>query len=232
MSVKRRIFTRQRWKRAVRRTLVAVVLGSALLFGFMPREAAPAVYPMLFGTKEIRSTDLRPFPKWTGLLDRYFKERDLPDGKCDSVKFNKCHLDEWKPLLAKIESEPKKRQIELINRQMNAAPYITDIRNYGVDDYWATPKQFLYRDGDCEDYAIVKYMSLRALGFTPDDMRLVVLQDNNLRIAHAVLVTYIDGTAFVLDNQIKQLVEHSRIRHYSPYYSINETAWWLHKKAK
>ncbi len=117
---------------------------------------------------------------------------------------------------------------------MNEAPYITDIRNYGVDDYWATPKQFLDRDrdGDCEDYAIAKYMSLRSLGYTPADIRLVVLQDNNLRIAHAVLVAYVDGTAFVLDNQIKQVVEHSRIRHYSPYYSINESGWWLHKKLR
>ncbi|MSO74947.1 MAG: hypothetical protein EXQ99_07390 [Alphaproteobacteria bacterium] len=108
---------------------------------------------------------------------------------------------------------------------MNEAPYITDIRNYGVDDYWATPKQFLYRDGDCEDYAIAKYMSFRSLGYTPDDLRLVVLQDNNLHITHAVLVTYLDGSTLVLDNQIKQVVEHSRIRHYSLYYSINETGW-------
>lgn len=187
---------------------------------------------MLFGTKEIRSENLRPFPKWTGLLDRYFKERDLSDGTCDSAKFNRCHLAEWKAFLIKIKGEPRQRQIEMINRRMNETPYITDIRNYGVDDYWATPKQFLYRNGDCEDYAIAKYISLRSLGVTPDDLRVVVLQDNNLRIAHAVLVAYVDGTALVLDNQSKQVVEQSRIRHYSPYYSINETAWWLHKKVK
>ncbi|MSO74563.1 MAG: hypothetical protein EXQ99_05365, partial [Alphaproteobacteria bacterium] len=89
----------------------------------------------------------------------------------------------------------------------------------------------LYRDGDCEDYAIAKYMSFRSLGYTPDDLRLVVLQDNNLHITHAVLVTYLDGRTLVLDNQIKQVVEHSRICHYSLYYSINETGWWLHKRA-
>lgn len=230
--MKRRIFTRQRRRRSTKRTVVALVLGFALLFAFMPREAKPAVFPKLFGTTEVRSDDLRPFPKWTGVLGRYFKERDVPDGKCDSAKFNKCHLAEWKAFLISIKDEPRKRQIELINRRMNEAPYITDIRNYGVDDYWATPKQFLYRDGDCEDYAIAKYLSLRTLGYAPDDLRLVVLQDNNLRIAHAVLVAYVDGTALVLDNQIKQVVEHSRIRHYSPYYSINESGWWLHKKLR
>ena len=102
MAVKRRIFTRQRRKRAVRRALIAVVLGSVLLFGFLPREAEPAVYPKLSGTNEIRSSDLRPFPKWTGLLERYFKEEDLPDGTCDAAKFNKCDLAVWKAFLAKI----------------------------------------------------------------------------------------------------------------------------------
>ena len=115
---------------------------------------------------------------------------------------------------------------------MNGVPYITDIRNYGVDDYWATPKQFLYRDGDCEDYAIAKYMSLRALGFTPEELRVVVLQDLNLRIAHAVLVVYLDQQGLILDNQIKRVVDQEKIHHYSPYYSINETAWWLHKKLR
>ncbi len=230
--MQRRIFTRQRRRRSAKRAVVAFVFGLALLFAFMPREAEPAVYPKLFGTNETRSDNLQPFPKWTGVIGRYFKEHDIPDGKCDSAKFNKCHLAEWKAFLVKIKGESKLRQIELINRRMNQSPYIPDIRNYGVDDYWATPKQFLYRDGDCEDYAIAKYMSLRTLGYTPDDLRLVVLQDNNLRIAHAVLVVYVDGTAMVLDNQIKQVVEHSRIRHYSPYYSINESAWWLHKKLR
>ncbi len=70
--MKRRIFTRQRRRRSTRRTVGALFLGLALLFAFMPREAEPAVYPKLFGTAEVSSDDLRPFPKWTGLLDRYF----------------------------------------------------------------------------------------------------------------------------------------------------------------
>lgn len=230
--MKRRIFTRHRRRRSTKRTVVALVVGFALLFAFLPREAKPAVYPMLFGTQEIRNENLRPFPKWTGLLDRYFREKDVPEGQCDSAKFNRCHLAEWKALLAKIKNEPEEKQLNIINRRMNEAPYITDMRNYGVEDYWATPKQFLYRDGDCEDYAIAKYMSLRSLGYPPSDMRLVVLQDLNLRIAHAILVVYVDGTGYVLDNQIKQVVDQARIHHYSPYYSINETNWWLHKKLR
>ena len=48
--------------------------------------------------------------------------------------------------------------------------YLEDLANYGLPDYWATPLQFLDRDGDCEDYAIAKFVSLRELGFAADEL--------------------------------------------------------------
>ena len=105
----------------------------------------------------------------------------------------------------------------------------TELANWGVEDYWETPNEFLNRDGDCEDFAIAKYKSLRALGLGDDQLRIVVLQDLNLRIAHAVLVVLDGGKAWVLDNQIDQVIDADRIRHYRPYYSINASAYWLHR---
>ena len=61
-------------------------------------------------------------------------------------------------------------------------------------------------------------------------MRIVVLQDENLRVAHAVLVVYHQGRTYVLDNQITQVVTDDRIAHYRPIYSINEQSWWLHQR--
>jgi predicted transglutaminase-like cysteine proteinase len=48
-------------------------------------------------------------------------------------------------------------------------------------------------------------------------------------VAHAVLAVYINGTIMILDNQARQVVRADSIRHYRPYYSINESSWWLHK---
>ena len=183
----------------------------------------------LFGTRETRSTNLRLFPKWTGAIERYFDERKLAEAPCASTLFNRCHLREWTAFLAGLRGRDRVSQIVEINRRMNRKRYIVDPRNYGVPDYWATPGQFLRRNGDCEDYAIAKYMSLRALGFDGANMRIVVLQDLNLRIAHAVLVVYIAGETLVLDNQIENVVPASSIRHYRPIYSINENHWWLHQ---
>ncbi|MEE8202762.1 MAG: transglutaminase-like cysteine peptidase [Alphaproteobacteria bacterium] len=210
--------------------VVGVVMGVAV--ASLPAAAwgmADPVYPPLFGTNEVRSTNLAPFPKWTGVLDRYFAEVDLAQGACGAETFNACHLRDWTRFLEGLRGADAMTQLERVNRYMNRAPYITDPRNYNVDDYWATPRQFFGRDGDCEDYAIAKFMSLRALGWDNDHMRIVVLKDLNLDIAHAVLVVYRDGLAWVLDNQIGEVVAADRIRHYRPYYSINEDSWWLHR---
>jgi predicted transglutaminase-like cysteine proteinase len=187
-------------------------------------------YPALFGTREVRSASLGPFQKWTGVLARQIDERALYDGPCTERRFNRCHLLEWRQLLRDIADSDPAAQLEAVNSFMNRAPYVTDPVNYGVPDYWATPLQFMTKDGDCEDYAIAKFMSLRQLGFRNGQMRVAVVDDLNLGIAHAILVVYLDGRAFVLDNQIARVVPAEIVRHYRPIYSINEDAWWLHRK--
>ncbi len=222
-------------ERALRRygltSAVVGLIGLAMAAGAPSRAVAAATleYPPIFGSSEVRSTNLQPFPKWTGVLERYFDEVELKEGTCKEDFFNRCHLDDWKEFLDGQQGADAITQIDRVNRYMNRARYITDPRNYNRADYWATPRQFFNRDGDCEDYAIAKFMSLRALGWTNDHMRIVVLQDLNLRIPHAVLVVYIDRAAWVLDNQIEQLITANRIRHYRPFFSVNENSWWLHR---
>ena len=208
-------------------TALALLVLLALANSFNQARAANAT---LFGWDEKRFDSIGPFTKWRGTLDRYFKERKLESGSCQSTLFNKCHLQDWKKFVGGLKGKPSMAQLDAVNRYMNRAPYITDPVNYGVPDYWATPKQFFVKDGDCEDYAITKYLSLRALGWPVEKMRIVVLQDENLRVAHAVLVVYHQGRTYVLDNQIDQVVTDDRIAHYRPIYSINEKSWWLHQR--
>jgi predicted transglutaminase-like cysteine proteinase len=187
-------------------------------------------YPPLFGSREIRSASLGPFQKWTGMLARQHDERDLYDGPCTARRFNRCHMQEWRQLLREIAGKEPAAQLEAVNSFMNRAPYVTDPVNYGVPDYWATPLQFMNKDGDCEDYAIAKFISLRQLGFRNANMRVVVVDDLNLRVPHAILVVYLDGRAYLLDNQISRVVPAEIVNHYRPIYSINEDAWWLHRR--
>ena len=188
-----------------------------------------ATTPSLFGSREVQSNKLFLFPKWRGALSRHFNEAKLADAPCTATAFNRCHLRQWKKFLRGLGGIDRISQVKAVNHFFNRHPYIIDPKNYGVPDYWATPFQFLTRDGDCEDYAITKYFSLRSLGFPAESMRIVVLQDLNLNTAHAILVVYMGKKALVLDNQVTTVVDANSIYHYRPIYSINEQHWWLHK---
>jgi len=101
-----------------------------------------------------------------------------------------------------------------------------------VNDYWQTPYQFLQQGGgDCEDFAIMKYMLLRELGWKREDMRIVVLNDTKKKTLHSVLAISLNGKAYILDNQTNIIYETKAIRHYAMIYSINELAWWRHSSS-
>ena len=86
----------------------------------------------------------------------------------------------------------------------------------------------MQNSGDCEDYAIFKYVSLRLVGFKPDDLRIVVLNDTLRGLAHAVLAVYLADGVYILDNVTNAVLPQDRISQYVPYYSLNETARWAH----
>lgn len=181
----------------------------------------------LFGYQETERKNLSIFPQWLSVLERHIKER-VPEGQCQSRKLDSCHVKRWQGFIRSIRSLPPLDQIRRVNEYANQQEYILDIENYGVEDYWATPRQFLYNNGDCEDYAITKMLSLKQLGFDSADLRIVVLQDTNLRIPHAVLAVNIKGDTLIMDNQVEEVISHRHIVHYVPVYSVNEKQWWMY----
>jgi predicted transglutaminase-like cysteine proteinase len=181
----------------------------------------------LFGYQEIRRSDLSLFPQWLSVLERHLHDM-TPEGQCDIPIFNQCHLKNWLAFLQSIRKLTSGEQIRKVNEYANKKEYVLDIQNYGVEDYWATPKQFLQNSGDCEDFAIIKLLSLKQLGFDTQLMRIVIVQDTNLRIAHAVMSINSGKDILILDNQIPEVISHSAIFHYVPVYSLNETSWWMH----
>lgn len=181
----------------------------------------------LFGSVESKQEGLEIFPQWLSVLDRHIRE-NVPEGNCDSQQFNRCHLTQWLNYLETLKGQDVRSQLRSINQYANQKEYILDIDNYNLDDYWAIPKQFLSRGGDCEDYAITKLLSLRWLGQQQLESRIVVLQDANLGIPHAVLAVYLDGDTLILDNQVNEILSHRNIFHYIPIYSLDEKRWWIH----
>jgi len=181
----------------------------------------------LFGYQEIQKKNLNLFPQWLSVLERHIL--NLKDaGTCQSARFNHCHLKHWQAFLKNLEQLPVSQQIKQVNKYANEKTYTLDIENYGVADYWATPKEFLTNSGDCEDYAIIKMLSMKWLGYDINSMRVVVVQDTNLRIPHAVMAIENNNDILILDNQIEEVISHADIFHYVPVYSVNENSWWMH----
>lgn len=185
----------------------------------------------LFGSSEVRNNVLDAFTKWTGVIGRTARNGlgENPALPCRIGVTLQCRTKEWKDFIAGLKGKDRKTQLEAVNRYINQSPYITDIATWGITDYWETLGEFIDKDGDCEDYAIAKYYSLKALGFDISEMRIVVLEDENLHVPHAVLAVFLDGNSFILDNQIPAVVRDTSIVHYRPIYSINEQAWWFHR---
>jgi predicted transglutaminase-like cysteine proteinase len=180
-------------------------------------------YPGLFGTSEVRSNGVSMFPKWTAVMAR-FDQQMKTEGNSATVRNWKAQLSSWQGL-------PRAQQIDAVNRYINSVRYVEDSRNYHKSDQWATPIEFLTRGGDCEDFAIAKFASLRALGFSSDQLRIAIVQDKIKNVPHAILIVYDGGHTYVLDNQDKSVRDADSINRYKPIFSLNSNNWWLHKKA-
>jgi predicted transglutaminase-like cysteine proteinase len=178
----------------------------------------------LFGTVEYASGDLRTFRKWRRALVSSAEELSrCRAGGCD---------ERWRAIVDGARGYALMQQLQEINRRVNSKPYVPDVQNWGSRDYWATPLEFLRKGGDCEDYAITKYMTLRHLGVSPQDMRIVVLRDQDASTEHVVLAVYIDGIPYILDNRTAAITSSISIASYRPIYSINEHGWWLHRDTR
>jgi len=71
---------------------------------------------------------------------------------------------------------------------------MSDLAQYGAEDVWSSPLVTLRQcAGDCEDYAIAKFVALRHAGISPDDLRIVIMHDTMRGEDHAVAAARLDG---------------------------------------
>ena len=180
--------------------------------------------PALFGTREIYSPDTAAFAKWTGMLARFGREQATAQQGCAG----EAACTEWRRILGALDGLDLRSKLDLVNAAVNRHPYVASQMNWGESNHWETPFEFFRRSGQCQDYAIAKYLLLRAAGVPAAQLRVLVLRDTALGLDHAVTVAYVEGEAFLLDNQISTVVPVDSVHHYQPYYSINEAGWWLH----
>lgn len=193
----------------------------------MPGLAAPSG---MFGGVEVRIGRTVHAQTWNRLLDekaaRYFADDcNGPRAVCDAPARRRI-VDAAQSAV----TEAPRRAIQRINEAVNRAIRFTpDLDQYGASDHWASAAQTLRSGrGDCEDYAILKYWALAAIGVPPEAMRLVLVRDVRRRLDHAVLVLAVNGENLVLDSLSNEVKTDAAFRQYEPRLSLAADGSWLH----
>ncbi len=133
-------------------------------------------------------------------------------------------------LIRQLEKQDVKQQLKEVNRFFNQFAYKDDHVLWGQKDYWATPEEFLgVNAGDCEDYVIAKYFTLRALGVPDEKLYLTYVKAVRQNVAHMVL-SYFESPGsipLILDNYNPRILEASKRRDLLPVYSFNAKSLFL-----
>jgi predicted transglutaminase-like cysteine proteinase len=179
----------------------------------------------LFGTVEFRCV-IADLPKWMRVMRL---EKESPSFIPSGLSCLKAQVQpRWLKLKASLTGASVMEKARKVNSFFNQWPYKTDRLVWGVEDYWATPCEFMSRSGDCEDYAIAKYYALRDLGVPASQMRVAAIRNSMTGNGHAVLVVFMHDDAYVLDNVTNTVLSHKRLTHYRPLYTVNEEYMWRH----
>lgn len=143
----------------------------------------------------------------------------------------------WRNVLtqsAGLAEEVRLRRVnDFFNRRVR---FDEDSTIWGQSDYWATPLETLGRaQGDCEDFAIAKYVTLKLVGVPSDKLRLTYVKariggpQSTIVQAHMVLSYYPtpDAEPLVLDNLVSDIRPASRRPDLTTIFGFNADGMWV-----
>lgn len=145
---------------------------------------------------------------------------------------------ELEALIHKLKPASEEEKIKQINAFVNDKIKIfdDDIKVWGKPDYWATPlESFGKQSGDCEDYAIAKYLILRSIDIPNEKLKLTYVKaqiggpSSKIFQAHMVLSYFPDPSTqpIILDNLISEARIASRRADLKPIFTFNSEGIWV-----
>lgn len=132
------------------------------------------------------------------------------------------------------QSDSEQEKLEAVNRFFNQVPYRSDIKAWGKNDFWASRLEFLGKGmGDCEDYAVAKYLTLIQLGVPQKKLFMTYVRAKGFaRAAHMVVSYYKTPRAIplVLDNYDTRILPATQRKDLVPVYSFTGQDLFLQKQ--
>jgi len=138
----------------------------------------------------------------------------------------------WQTLIHDNSSNSDMDKLKKTNEFFNRMQFIADSIQWGKSDYWATPVEFLSSGGgDCEDFSLAKYFTLKALGIEEEKLNMTYVKAMQLNQAHMVVTYYPSPGAIplVLDNLVADIQPATSRKDLLPVYSFNGSGLWLAK---
>lgn len=151
----------------------------------------------------------------------------------------RARLTAWRELQTSARSRalPEADKLRVVNDFVQETPFFCDPVMWCAEDFWAKPAELFANDGgDCEDFSIAKFFTLKALGIDEAKLRIVyaVYQRPGFTGAHMVLAYYPtpDAEPLILDNLNQTVLPASRRADLIPVFSFNSQGLWGAKEAK
>ncbi len=166
--------------------------------------------------------------------EKFSLNRDMlrrAEAKYGKEAYNR--LISWETLIKQDNKSSDMDKLKKVNQFFNKIRYASDFDVWGVEDYWATPVEFLCKGaGDCEDYAIAKFFTLVSMGMSEEKLKITYVKAIQHNINHMVLTYYSDPEAepLVLDNMVDSINPGSKRTDLMPIFGFNGSGLWMAKQ--
>jgi predicted transglutaminase-like cysteine proteinase len=184
-------------------------------------EEQPSAEP--FGLPTEKLLDGPILSRWLELEEQLRKEDEIL-ASCDE-NMSSCPRAArlFLAFISEASANRGRRRIGILNREINFAIRPTsDLSQWGVPDRWSAPLETLSTArGDCEDYAIAKYVALTIAGLPREDVKLVLVREDLSNQDHALVAARLDDQWIILDNRRLTLARDISFRATTPLFVLD-----------
>lgn len=131
-------------------------------------------------------------------------------------------------------SSPEDKIVVAVNRFFNQLEFSPDMDTWQKKDYWASRLEFLGKgQGDCEDFAVAKFLTMVQLGAPEQKLFLTYVKAIGYPEAAHLVVTYYQqpgAVPYVLDNYDQRILPATQRNDLIPVYSFTANDLYLQKQ--
>lgn len=143
-------------------------------------------------------------------------------------------LDSLLAMMDRQQGLPEDQIVVNVNNFFNQLEYRSDRKTWNKSDYWASRLEFLGKgQGDCEDFAVAKFLTMIQLGVPGEKIFLTYVRARGFAEAAHLVATYYkkpNTVPFVLDNYIKKIMPATKRPDLVPVYSFTARDLYIQKQ--